>query len=146
VSLRIARVDGPYRRANCHIGAMIRDAAAGRVTEIPCEPDFPYHYVYVDDVAEAMAAALEAPVLSSREYNVGTGFAHTMPEIAKIAADAIPGVRPVLVPGADDVPDIQTDFDVTKIARELGWSARFDLMAGMAAYRRHVESGDAHAT
>ena len=29
VSLRIGRVYGPYRRANCYFGAMIRDAAAG---------------------------------------------------------------------------------------------------------------------
>jgi UDP-glucuronate 4-epimerase len=32
VSLRIGRVYGPYRRANCNIGAMIRDADAGRIT------------------------------------------------------------------------------------------------------------------
>src|ERR1700733_7746067 len=53
VSLRIGRVYGPYRRANCYLGALIRDASAGRETEIPCDPAFIYHYVYADDVAGA---------------------------------------------------------------------------------------------
>ncbi len=56
VSLRIGRVYGPYRRANCHLGTLIRDAAAGRETEIPCDPAFLYHYVYADDVAEAIVS------------------------------------------------------------------------------------------
>ena len=60
VSLRIARVYGPYRRANCHVKSLIEDSSgeASR-PEIPCDPDFVYHYVYVDDVAEAIATALE---------------------------------------------------------------------------------------
>jgi UDP-glucuronate 4-epimerase len=45
---------------------MIRDSAAGRVTEIPCDPQFIYHYVHV---AEALAAALEAKMPPVREYN-----------------------------------------------------------------------------
>ncbi|MBB5753069.1 NAD-dependent epimerase/dehydratase family protein [Prosthecomicrobium pneumaticum] len=143
VALRIARVYGPYRRANCHLGNLVRDALAGRPTEIPCDPAFPYHYVYADDVAEAMIAALEVPTLPDFEYNVGTGVAHTMPEIAAIARGALPGADPRLVPGADDVPDRQTEFDVAKIARELGWRARFDLAAGLADHRRHVEAGAA---
>ncbi|MCB1495451.1 MAG: NAD(P)-dependent oxidoreductase [Bauldia sp.] len=142
VSLRIARVYGPYRRANCHLGSLIRDAAAGRATEIPCESDFVYHYVYVDDVGEAIATVLEAPSLPDREYNVGAGEALTMPEIARIAERAVTGARPVLVPGADDVPDVQTEFDIARIGRDLGWRPRFDLAAGLDDYRRHIEAGD----
>ena len=143
VSLRIARVYGPYRRANCHLGSLIRDAAAGRATEIPCDNDFIYHYVYVDDAGEAIATALEAQTLPDREYNVGAGEAFTMPEIARIAAATIEGAKPVLVPGADDVPDVQTEFDIAKIGRDLGWKPRFDLAAGITDYRHHIEAGDA---
>ena len=142
VSLRIARVYGPYRRANCHLGSLIRDAAAGRATEIPCDNDFIYHYVYVDDAGEVIATALEAKNLPAREYNVGAGEAFTMPEIARIAEATIAGARPKLVPGADDVPDVQTEFDVAKIDRDLGWKPRFDLAAGITDYRQHIEAGD----
>jgi UDP-glucuronate 4-epimerase len=141
VSLRIGRVYGPYRRANCYLGAMIRDAAAGRVTEIPCDPQFIYHYVHVDDVAEALIAALEAKTLPAREYNVGSGQALTMREIAAIAGKAIPGVKLALVPGADDVPDVQTVFDVSRIARDLVWRPRLGLAKGLQSYRQAIEAG-----
>jgi UDP-glucuronate 4-epimerase len=143
VSLRIGRVYGPYRRANCYLGSIIRDAAAGRVTEIPCELRFAYHYVYVDDVAEALIAALEAKTLPTREYNVGSGEALTMPEIATIANEAIAGARIKLIPGADDVPDVQKVFDVSRIARDLGWRPRFDLASGLKSYQQAIDSGRA---
>ena len=136
VSLRIARVYGPYRRANCHLATMIRDAAAGKTTEIPCDPEFLYHYVYVDDVVEAQIAALTADAFSFSAYNVGSGEAVTMPQIVEIARASIPGVNPKLVAGADDVPDVQTVFDVSRIATDLAWRPRFDLASGLKAYRR----------
>ncbi|WP_454854289.1 NAD-dependent epimerase/dehydratase family protein [Rhizobium binxianense] len=141
VSLRIGRVYGPYRRANCFLGDIIRDAEAGRTTVIPCDPEFVYHYVHVDDVAEAILAALAAPSLPRRSYNVGAGEPLTMPEIAAIAAQAIAGARIELVPGADDVPDVQTDFDVGRIGRDIGWKPRLPLAAGLVAYREAILSG-----
>lgn len=135
ISLRIARVFGPYRRANCHLATLIRDASNGVETEIPCDPAFVYHYVYVDDVAAAIAAALEAPDLPDREYNVGSGEALTMPQLLRAAASAIPSVRARVVPGQDDVPDRQTIFDVSAIARDLAWRPCHDLAGGLRAYR-----------
>lgn len=141
VSLRIGRVFGPYRRANCYLGSMIRDAAAGNATRIPCDPQFIYHYVHVDDVAAALIAALEARTSHGREYNVGSGEALTMPQIAAIASREIPGAMVELVPGADDVPDVQTVFDVSRIARDLGWHPRLNLARGLQSYRRAIEAG-----
>ena len=135
VSLRIARVYGPYRRANCYIDALIRDAARDGETELPDDPVFVYHYVYVDDVAGALIAVLEAPRLPRREYNVGSGQALTMPEIVPIAASVLPGMRSKLIPGSDDVPDRQTRFDISAIADDHAWTPRHDLRSGMAAYR-----------
>ena len=143
VSLRIGRVYGPYRRANCHLKSMIEDTEAGRTTLIPCEPDFVYHYVYVDDVAEAIAAALEAPNLPARAYNVGSGEALTMPALVDLAGPAIPGLATSLVPGQDDVPDRQTRFDIAAIARDLGWAPRFGMTLGLEAYRAAITSGQA---
>jgi UDP-glucuronate 4-epimerase len=134
VSLRIGRVYGPYRRGNCHLATLIRDAAAGEMTEIPCDPEFLYHYVYVDDVVEAQIATLTADAFSFSAYNVGSGEALAMPQIAEIARIAIPGANPTLVAGADDVPDVQTAFDVSRIAADLAWRPRFDLASGLKAH------------
>jgi UDP-glucuronate 4-epimerase len=140
LSLRIGRVYGPYRRGNCHLAALIGDAAAGRTTEIPCDPEFVYHYVYVDDVVEAQIAALTAEAFSYHAYNVGSGEALTMPKIAAIARTAIPGVDPKLVAGADDVPDVQTTFNVSRIAADLGWRPRFDLASGLKVHQDALRS------
>ena len=143
VSLRIGRVYGPYRRAHCHLKAMVDATRAGRRVEIPCDPTFIYHYVYVDDVAEAIAVALDASGPPERVYNVGSGEALTMPRLVRRAERALPGLEAALVPGADDVPDVQTAFDVSAMRRDLGWSPRFDMVAGLSAYRDAVEAGRA---
>jgi UDP-glucuronate 4-epimerase len=136
VSLRIARVYGPYRRANCHLAALLSDHAAGRATTIPCDPDFLYHYVYVDDVASAIAVALGAPHLPHRVYNVGSGEALTMPQIVHIAELALPGLQAILAPGADDVPDRQITFDVSRIADDLDWRPNYPIRDGLLAFRK----------
>jgi UDP-glucuronate 4-epimerase len=134
VSLRIGRVYGPYRRADCILKTIIEDAQAGRTTFIPGTADFLYHYVWVGDVARAILAALIAPRLVSRVYNVGSGEAATMPEIIAIAGEKIRGLDARLVPGADDVPDMHGSFPVARIAAELGFRPEFDLARGIAAY------------
>lgn len=140
VSLRIARVYGPYRRANCHIDALIRNTAGDVETELPDDPAFVYHYVYVDDVADALVALLETPRLSRREYNVGSGQALTMPEIVQVATAVLPGMRAKLIPGSDDVPDRQTRFDISAITGDHAWRPRHDLRSGMVSYRAVLNS------
>jgi UDP-glucuronate 4-epimerase len=143
VSLRIGRVYGPYRRANCHIGAMIRDADAGRKTEIACGADFPFHYVYVDDIADAFAVALKAEIEPGTAFNVSGPVVLTMPEIAAVARTVLPSARIAIVPGEDDVPDVQTAFDLTLAKQKLGWAPTRDIAAGMLAYAEAIRAGQA---
>jgi len=140
-SLRIARVYGPYRRANCFLRAAILDAAAGRETIIPCAPDFIYHYVHVDDVSQAIATLLVSEDLPHRIYNIGSGEAMTMPQIAAILEEVIPNARIRLVTGADDVPDVQTEFDISRAARDLEWRPRLGLRLGLQDYHEAFRKG-----
>jgi UDP-glucose 4-epimerase len=142
-SLRIGRVYGPYRRANCHLGNIIRDADAGRVTEIPSSPDFPFHYVYVDDVADAIAVTLAAETVPAFAYNVGGAVALTMPEIVAIAEKTIPSARIRIVPGEDDVPDVQTAFDLSRARAHFGWAPTRDIARGLTAYAAAIHAGRA---
>jgi len=141
VSLRISRVYGPYRRANCHLNSMIRNSEKGIVTEIPCEPGFVYHYIYVDDVAEAILLVLEAKELPHRVYNIGSGEAMTMASILEAVTAANPSIHGRVIPGKDDVPDVQTAFDISLIERDLGWAPRFTIGKGVAAYREAILAG-----
>lgn len=143
VSLRIARVYGPYRRANCHIGAMMRDADAGRITEVACGANFPFHYVDVDDAVDALAAALEAQVEPGTAYDISGPGAMTMPEIAALAREVLPGARIAIVPGEDDVADVQTAFDLSLAKQKLGWAPKRDIATGVRAYAEAIRAGQA---
>jgi UDP-glucuronate 4-epimerase len=134
VSLRIARIYGPYRRGDCLIRDMVAAAARGEEVVIPCTPGFSYNYVWAGDVAAAVVKALNTDRLPSRVYNVGSGETTTMPETVKTARRVLPGLRAKMVPGVDDVPDVQNRFDVGRIAAELGFHPEFDLARGIAAY------------
>ena len=113
------------------------------MTEIACGADFPFHYVYVDDVADALAVALEAEIEPGAAYNIGGPAAVTMPEIAAVARQVLPGARINIVPGADDVPDVQTAFDLTLAKQKLGWAPTRDIAAGMLAYAEAIRGGQA---
>jgi len=137
-SLRITRVYGPYRRDNCFLRSALINTAAGHATVIPCDPNYLYHYVYVDDVVGAIAAALDAEALLQVAYNVTSGQALTMPEVVSIVRQLRPGIQIELVDGVDDAPEVQTDFDLSRIAADLGWRPSFDLARGFAAYAAAV--------
>jgi len=47
------------------------------------------------------------------------------------------------VPGEDDVPDVQTAFDLTLAKQKLGWAPTRDIAAGMLAYAAAIRSGRA---
>ena len=134
VSLRISRVYGPHRRGDCLIRKMVEEADAAREAVIPCEDGFLYHYIHVDDVASAILSALVADRIGHHVYNVASNIPATMGEVVAAAQAVLPGLRVRLVPGRDDVPDIQAGFDTMRIAADLGWQARLDLERGIAAY------------
>jgi nucleoside-diphosphate-sugar epimerase len=122
---------------------MIRDADAGRTTEIPCDPAFPYHYVYVDDVADALVVALEAEIAPGAAFNIGGPATTTMPEIVAAARIVLPGARISIVPGEDDVPDVQTVFDASLAKQKLGWAPKRDIASGIRAYAEAIRAGQA---
>ncbi|MCB1488002.1 MAG: NAD(P)-dependent oxidoreductase [Bauldia sp.] len=131
-SLRITRVYGPYRRAECPFRRIVGDHAAGLATTIACDPAFPYHYVHVDDVACAVLACLDAKDLPSDVLNVTSGERLTMPEVVDRVHAVLPDARIELVDGADPAPEVQDDFS---LARWDGiWFPRYDLRTGFARY------------
>ncbi len=138
VSLRIGRVYGPHRRGNCILADIIRNDLVGAQTTIPCDPAFMYHYVHVDDVVDAILTVLDAPHLPARRYNVGGGEAMTMPQIVATAEQVLPRARIEMVPGEDDVPDVQTEFDISAIARDLGWTPKVPLARGIGLYADYL--------
>ena len=78
--------------------------------------------------------------LEDRAGLEGLGSEQALTEIAR---KAVPGAAVRLAPGADDAPDVQTAFDVSRIARDLGWRPRLDLSSGLKSHRQAIEAGRA---
>jgi UDP-glucuronate 4-epimerase len=140
VSLRVTRVYGPYRRDNCFLRRIILDEAAGRQTLIRCDPAFAYHYVHVDDLVGAIAAALAVDRPAHYAYNVTSGQVVTMPRLVEIAREVLPRANIGLLEGVDDAPEVQTDFDLSRIAADLNWRPSLTLEQGFPAYLASTRS------
>ncbi len=134
LSLRVTRVYGPYRRDNCFLRRILLDAAAKGPTVIPCDPAYAYHYIFVDDVVGAIAAALDAARPSHHTYNVTSGEVLTMPDLARLVRSITPAADIRLVAGVDDAPEVQADFDLTRIEDDLQWRPQFSMERGFRTY------------
>ena len=90
-------------------------------------------FVHVHDVARANVAALEAPLGVVGTFNIASGRAHTVLELARaIAAASDTGTEPEVVGGyrLGDVRHIVAS--PARAARALGFRALVDLAAGVA--------------
>ena len=85
-------------------------------------------YVHVLDLAEVHIASLEK--LSHEitgEYNVGMGNGTSVLEIVKICEDITEGAINKKIHERRDGDPARLIADVSKIKRELGWSAKYDI-------------------
>ena len=86
-------------------------------------------YVHVADIASAhIAVATALPNgLGHSVYNIGTGSGATVRELAALTA-AVAGVNAEpLISARRDGDPAETVADITRIRRELGWSARLGI-------------------
>jgi UDP-glucose 4-epimerase len=89
-------------------------------------------YIHVEDVARAILALLQAPVLRYGAYNVAAGAIATVGDLIGWAAEKAPGFHAEIVPDSD--ADILQDaahrdgmwgaYDISRIGAETGWKPR----------------------
>ncbi len=135
----IARPSNPYgphqtvERGQGFVGAVIAAALAGRRIGIFGERGTVRDYIYIEDLAEGLLAALDHG-RAGNVFNIGTGSGHNNRQIIELL-DAI--VRPtgyaieadVLPPRAFDVD--ANVLDSTKLTRASGWVPTTGLAAGL---------------
>ena len=92
--------------------------------------------IYLDDVASGIAAVLLAERLPHDVYNVGWGRGATTEDTLAAIARAVPGVKIERVP--DEPPRwpalTRGVLSADRLRRDLGWTPRYDLDSGVAAY------------
>lgn len=134
INLRPAWVYGPGRTTACAIRTMIQDAQAGRRTHFPFGRDFYRQYVHVEDVADAILLALDAPSFGQRAYTISGDSYLTLTEVAAVVRQVLPMADITMDPGGDPVDDIQARFDISAAERDLGYRPRVTLEDGIRSY------------
>jgi UDP-glucose 4-epimerase len=131
VSLRITSVYGPGQpaaRGQGVIAHWLAAAARGEALKLFGDPSASRDYVYVDDVADAMARVTpDAP----RVVNVGSGVETTLGSLASLVSEVVGGVEVEQVPDRGfDVPRSWVDVSLAKAS--LGWEPVTSLRDGLA--------------
>jgi UDP-glucose 4-epimerase len=108
-------------------------------------------YIQAEDVASAIARLLKAPMLRFGTYNIAAGETATVSDIARWAAERVPGFRAEVVSPehADIVQDPTLNggmwgaYDISRIAADTGWKPRATRDAFLAYMDwLSVERGD----
>ena len=131
VPLRFANVYGPRQDSGLEGGVVaifLERLADGKPTTIFGDGTQSRDFVYVDDVVEAMLAAVRR---EGGPYNVGTGEPTTISELHDAAA-RIAGVGAEPSHEEARLGDVHRSvLDVSRIERELGWRPQVSLDDGL---------------
>ncbi|TCK29207.1 UDP-glucose 4-epimerase [Ancylobacter aquaticus] len=155
INLRTSWVYGPGLPRSRVPKNFIDAALDGRSLHLPRGADSAIDHTYIDDLVDGVLAALDQPRLEFDTYNIASDSAPTVGRIVEIVRALVPGADISIGPGPlhhrDDIPVVRKGALAVDRAREsLGYSPRFDIERGLAAYvaelrTRHTPSQEAAA-
>jgi UDP-glucose 4-epimerase len=122
---------------------LVEDPLAGRPVRVERGGEQRDDYLYVRDVGDAVAlVALHPEPLRHRVYNVGSGRAATLEELAEAVRRRLREAEIELGPGLDPLGlgiPYYVVLDASRMLAEFGFRPRFDFDAGVADYVETVE-------
>ncbi|MEU8022947.1 NAD(P)-dependent oxidoreductase [Micromonospora haikouensis] len=138
VTLRVFNPIGPGLSADTVLGRVAtllrRATPGGEITVGPLSAH--RDFVDVRDVAAAVAAAVRAPWLPQRVYNVASGRAVPVREAVRLMAEAAGFTGAIHEdqppPGRSAAVDWMCG-DISRAARDLGWAPSYDLAESVKA-------------
>lgn len=131
--LRPANAYGPMqdlRRGFGFVRTVLEHAGNGSPLEIWGSGEAVRDFIYVEDVAEAIALAIGNPS-DSGTYNVGSGQGHTLNEVIALAQQ-VTGMKINTLHKPAREGDVRgIVLDVSRIRTALGWQPRINLEEGL---------------
>ena len=139
INMRTTWVYGPDLPRDRIPRNLVMAALEERALHIPSGADTAIDHTYVDDWVSAVLAALDHPQHRYDAYNIGSGSAVTVAELADIISELVPGAQLSVGPGKyrhGNVVELVTKgaFDISRAQKELGWKPKYDIRSGLAAY------------
>ena len=118
---------------------LVMAALEERALHIPSGADTAIDHTYVDDWVSAVLAALDHPHHRYDAYNISSGRAVKVTELAEIISELVPGAQLSVGPGKyrhGNVVELAKKgaFDISRAEKEFGWKPKYDIRAGLAAY------------
>jgi len=135
--LRLQNVYGPGQSlTNPYTGIVSlfsRMAKAGKTIPLYEDGEIVRDFVFIDDVARAIARLATGVVPSNVAYDVGSGEATTIVQLARMIA-TIYGAPSPQINGAFRNGDVRAaSADITRTRVELGWSPEWSVQSGVEA-------------
>lgn len=133
ISLRVSQVYGPGQKLSEDVGDAIRAGLRERRFALEHGADERLQLVYVEDVAEAIVCAVDAPSHRYRVYNVTGGSTVRLGDVVDRLRVLIPAAVWEIGPGTLGY-DFQGTFSLERIREDLGWEPAVSLDEGLHRY------------
>ena len=151
IEARLAAMYGPHydpTRSN-FVGRLVHSAVKGEKPSLEGLRFSSAHaadasdQIYVKDAARAMALLQTADKLNHQVYNVSSGRPTTNQAIVDAIKEVIPNFDVELPSGREsDNPVARWYFDITRLQKDTGFEAHFNIQAGVADYIAWLRAGN----
>jgi UDP-glucose 4-epimerase len=139
INVRTCWVYGPHLPRLRVPRTFIEAALRGEPLHAPDGAELAVDQVYVDDTVAGLLLALDKPTHRFDAYNVATGVAPTIADVAEAVNRAIPGARISVGSrgpyrhGGTVLSATKGALDISRARAELGYEPRYDLQRGIEA-------------
>ncbi|MFG1186788.1 MULTISPECIES: NAD-dependent epimerase/dehydratase family protein [Xanthobacter] len=137
INVRTCWVYGPHlprpRMPKTYIDAALK----GEALRIPAGGDLAVDQVYISDTVAGVVLALEKAEHRFDAYNIATGAAPTLADVAGLVNAAVPGARITVDPGpylhgGRILTARKGALDISRARAELGYAPQYDIARGIA--------------
>ena len=137
INVRTCWVYGPHlprpRMPKTYIDAALK----GEALHIPAGGDLAVDQVYISDTVAGVVLALEKAEHRFDAYNIATGAAPRLADVAGLVNAAVPGARIVVDPGpylhgGRILTARKGALDISRARAELGYAPQYDIARGIA--------------
>ena len=141
--LRLQNVYGPGQSlTNPYTGIVslfARLAKARRPLEVYEDGKILRDFVFIEDVVEALAAAVERPASQARLLDIGSGVATTIHDLARRLATLCDAPEPTVVGRFRDGDVRAASCDIEPAVAELSWRPTWSLDRGLTALLEWID-------